>query len=92
MNENVIEWFQGDHTVSCTFSPGKFARRIVALHKKFPEEIEMILNKDNSVWAKIPIEFISIRKPKTVNLTEEQRQERAEQMKRVRQDRKKDSN
>lgn len=91
MKENVIEWFQGDHKVGCTFSPGKFARRIIALSKKYPEDVDMILNKDNSVYAKIPVEYISIRKPKTVMLTEEQRQERSERLKQVRQNRKKDS-
>jgi hypothetical protein len=89
LNENVIEWFTGDKTVSCTFPSGKFARRIIALHNKYPEEVEYVLNKDNSIWAKIPVEYVAIRKPKTVTLTEEQKKERSEQMKRIRQNRKK---
>lgn len=91
MNENVIEWLTGDNRASVTFPAGKFARRIIALHDKYPDEIDLVLNKDNSVWAKIPLEYVTIRKPKTVNLTDEQRKERAEKMKQIRQNRKKDA-
>ena len=91
MNENVIEWFKGDKQVSVTFSPGKFANRIIALHKKYPDEIDLIINTDNSVWAKIPLEYVSIRKPKQLNLTEEQLAERTERLKQAMQNRKKDS-
>lgn len=80
MNENVIEWLTGDETACVTFSQAKYKNRIKRL-KEQNEAIRMIENEDGSIYAEIPLDYASIRKPKQLNLTEEERAEIAARFK-----------
>ena len=66
MNENVIEWLTNDDCISVTFSQKKYVNKI----KKYAKEdkrIFMIENDDGSVFAKLPIRYLKLNKPRTVS-------------------------
>lgn len=77
MNENVIEWLNGEETAKVTFSQGKYKNKIKRLKEK-NDAIRLIENKDGSIYAEIPLEYVKISKPRKVELSEEEREEIAE--------------
>ena len=76
-NENVIEWLTGQEQASITATQRKLINRLRKLHQENPDEIVIIENKDGSVFAKIPVDWVKIKKPTKRELTEEERQEMA---------------
>ena len=80
--ENCIEWITGQHKCSCTISYIKYVNRIKALAEKCPDDVQIIAeNDDGTIFCKIPLKYaVKFTKPKTVNLTEKQKLERAERM------------
>ncbi len=81
VNENMIEFLKGDERATVTFSQERYKTRIRNLAKQRPEECQMVSeNKDGSLCAHIPVAWIKINP--TQQLTEEQREQRAETMRR----------
>lgn len=80
MNENVIEWLNGDATAKLTLTQGRFKNKIRRLRED-NEDIRIIENTDGSMFAEIPLEYIKIGKPRRVDLTDEERAEIAERLK-----------
>lgn len=78
LNENVIEWLTNQKEAAVTASQRRLVNRLKRLHEKYPDEVIMVNNSDGSVFAKIPVEWVSIRKPTKRELTEEERREMAE--------------
>lgn len=73
MNENVIEWFDGEDIAHVTYS-NRYAGRIKRLAEKHPDEVKIIAaNKDGSVLAHVPLKWVSVRRPRQVNMTDEQK-------------------
>lgn len=73
VNENVIEWLRGD-TVAAVTAPAssRLKGTITRLKAKCPDEVEILAaNKDGSIFAHVPVDWIVIRKPK--RLSEAQR-------------------
>lgn len=84
VNENVIEWLRGD-TIAAITAPNssRLKGQVVRLAEKYPEEVEIrVRNKDGSIFAHVPVSYVSIRKPRQVDYTEEQREQIAERLKR----------
>lgn len=80
VNEFVIEWLRGDDTAKVT-APASSAlcTRIRKLSREHPENVTIIAeNKDGSIFAEIPVKYVSIRHPRKVS--EEQRRAAAERM------------
>ena len=82
MNENVIEWLRGQNTVAVTLCTGnKFYNKLQKLAKSHPE-IQIKINKDGSMFAHIPLSWVKISPPR--KMSEEQKQQSAERLKKMR--------
>lgn len=79
--ENVIEFLENQERATVTFSQGRYKTRIRRLAAERPEECQIVAeNQDGSLCAYIPVAWIKINP--TQQLTEEQREQRAETMRR----------
>lgn len=59
--ENVIEWITGQHTISCTFSQGKYIKKVKSLAEKYPDKVKIIKeNDDGSIFCKLPIKSLKL--------------------------------
>ena len=77
--ENVIEFLENQQRATVTFSRGRYKTRIRKLAKSRSEECQIMAeNADGSLCAHIPVAWIKINP--TLELTEEQRQHKAEVM------------
>ncbi len=77
--ENGIEFIKDAETVVAQFSQGRFKTRLKRLAAKHPEECQILAeNPDGTLLAHIPVEWIRINPG--MELTEEQKQKRAEAM------------
>lgn len=81
MNENCIEWINGDTEATVTFSHGRFANKIIKL-AEHDNNIKLIaVNNDNSVTATLPLKYIKIGAPRKMSEAQiEQARERMSQM------------
>ncbi len=87
VNENVIEFLKDSEKATVTFSQGRYKGRIRKLAKERPGECRIVSeNPDGSLCAHIPTSWIKV-SPR-MELTDEQREERAETMRRLRNSRK----
>ena len=79
--ENVIEFTKDSERASVSFCQGRYKSRIKKLAADRPEECQIVAeNTDGSMCAHIPVAWIKINP--TYQLTEEQREQRAETMRR----------
>ena len=85
VNENVIEWLKGNKVAAVTApSSSKLKGMITRLNARYPDEVEILAaNQDGSIFAHVPVDWVVIRKPKQLNLTDEQRAELSERMKKL---------
>lgn len=75
LQENVIEWLNGQHTITCTLSQGKFISKVKKLKEKFPDKVKIIHeNEDGSILCKLPLKALKLSIIEK-ELTEEQKQE-----------------
>ena len=71
--DNSIIWAHDADTAEVTLSNRTSITRLKKLVESCPEECSIIAeNRDGSVYAKVPSAWISIRRPKQMNYTEEQ--------------------
>lgn len=85
-SENVIEFTKDAQTATLSLSQKRYISRVKELAKSRPEECKVIaLNKDGSLCAHIPVEWIKIGPPKKVS--EKQRELSRERMKALHQKR-----
>jgi hypothetical protein len=83
-DENVIEFIRNSKTATLTFSQGRFVHKIKKLAKENPDEVKIVYeNKDGSIVATIPVSYIHIYSSKR-EMTEEQRKEASERLKKIR--------
>ena len=76
--ENAIEWFTGSDRATVTLSSKRHITRIRKLAAAHPEAVEIIKEPEKNsgyLYARIPASWISIKAPKTFNLSDEQRRE-----------------
>ena len=83
LRENVIEFLQNEKIATVTFTQGRYITRIKELAKKKPDECQITrTNRDGSIVAHIPVTWIKINS--TIELSEENRKERSERMRKLR--------
>lgn len=86
--ENVIEFFKNAHSATVSFTNPKHIRKIKELYEEHKDDFKYFkLNSDGSVCAKIPLKWIRIGVGRTGakrELTEEQKKELAERLKKAR--------
>lgn len=78
-NENVIEFYNNANIITCTFSQGRYKSKIKKLAEEYPNEVNYIENKDGTIVAHIPINYLKISHPKV--LSEEAREKLSERAK-----------
>lgn len=75
--ENVIEWVRDSEQATVTLSQRRTITRVKELAERRPEDVQIVVeNKDGSIVAHIPTEWIKINPPK--QYTEEQKRKLAE--------------
>lgn len=69
MNEFTIEWLKGAEYVGVTVPSGTVLKsKLLRLAEKNPDEVKIIMeNKDGSLFAHIPINYIKISPPRQVS-------------------------
>lgn len=78
-NENAVEFITGEKTCTVSFTNQKYCNKMKKLYEKNSESFEVFeINKDGSVYAKIPLKWLKISVPRTMNMTDEERQKIAE--------------
>lgn len=78
--ENVIELVKDDKRATLSLSQRRTITRIKELAEKYPDKCEILAeNKDGSLYAHIPVEWVRINPG--MNLTDEQKAERAKRLK-----------
>jgi len=64
----------------------RFITKVRKLKEQYPDRVRIMAepeNNDGCIYCTLPVEWFTIRVPKKLNLTEEQRQERSERMRRM---------
>ena len=82
MRENVIEWLNGQQTVTVTFSQPRFINKVKKLAEVHSEVKIVAENSDGSICAHVPLKFIKLSAPR--QMTEEQREQARERLKNAR--------
>ena len=77
--ENVIEWVKDGERATLSLSQRRTISRVKHLAEQYPEQCQVLAeNKDGSLYAHIPVNWIRINPG--MELTEEQREKKAETM------------
>lgn len=84
--ESAIEWLRGDKEVTVTFpNATKESNRVKEYAEAYPDEVKIVRrNPDGSIVARIPKRYIRISRPSVREMTEEQRAEAAERLRKCR--------
>lgn len=62
--ENNFEFLKGQKTMSATISQLRLTNKIKKLAGRYPEEVKILKhNKDGSIYAKMPVNYLHIYKP-----------------------------
>ena len=79
-NEYVIEWVEGDKTATVTAPEGSaLSNKLIKLASECPDDVEM----KHSELFHVPVKWVSVRKPKQMNYTEEQLKARSDWMRQL---------
>lgn len=81
--ETCIEYLDIDKYATFCSSERKWINKIYKLKEKYPNEVHIeVSDEDNDgmIIAHVPKSWMKVSPPKKVNLTEEQKAERAERM------------
>ena len=87
-----IHYFKNDETMEITTADRKLMTKLRHIASKSQDVIidtEPTVENGGFMLALVPVKFIKISKPKTVNFTEEQKQAAAERMRKIRQNKNK---
>ena len=77
IQETVIEHCSGDVHATVTAAEYTSANRIRKLAEQCPAEVKIIYeNSDGSLLAHVPYKWVTIRPPRKLNLTDEQKRAR----------------
>lgn len=81
-NETAIEHIAGEELCGISTGERTMRNRLAKLAEQNPEQVKCIaLNEDGSVYYKVPWRWVTVRKPRTVNFSDEQRAAMSERMK-----------
>lgn len=83
-NETSFTRITGDGFASIYSSERAMMSRVRQLAQSRPEEVEVLVDSSEGVLAHVPANWLRLVPPKTVSLTEEEKQKRAERMRNMR--------
>lgn len=83
MNEFAIEWVKGAEYAGVTAPPGTALKsKLMRLAEKNPKDVKiLVVNKDGSIFAHIPMNYVRISPPRQVS--EEQKKAASERFKQM---------
>ena len=85
MAETVFEHVDGRQTFTISTDERSWRNRLAKLAIQRPEDVECVaVNRDGSVMYHVPASWIRVRPPRQSALTDEQKAERAENLRRWR--------
>lgn len=71
-NENVIEWIRDEERATLSLTQRRTINSVRKLAQKYPVECQIVAeNKDGSICAHVPVNWVKVRPPRA--LTEEQK-------------------
>ena len=82
-NENNIEFLTGQRKVTFTFTARKYINRIKKYKESHPDDVDFVENSDGSICGHAPLKWLKISPPRKVELTDEQKAERSERMRKL---------
>lgn len=75
IQDNNIEWYTGDKTVTLSFTQKKYVNKILKYAKTYSEIDVLAKNSDGSICAHIPLSWVKIFPPrKGRELTQEEKE------------------
>lgn len=86
MNENVIEWLDGEDVIAVTLHQKRFVNQVRNLAKQDKNVTILAENSDGSIFAHLPISYLKLRRNRTVNQTAEEKSEWADRMRQLREE------
>lgn len=83
MNEFSIEWIKGSEYAGVTVPSGTALKsKLLRLAEKNPDEVKIVVeNKDGSMFAHVPVNYIKISPPK--KMSDEQREAASERFRQM---------
>ena len=86
MNENVIEWLDGEDVIAVTLHQKRFVNKVKRFAEKDINVVILAENKDGSIFAHLPIYYLKLYPKTTAVLSEEEKSERAERLRQAREE------
>lgn len=90
VNENVIEFTRNQNRATVTFCQPRFVNKIKKLAEENSECEITAENPDGSIVAHIPTSWVRIQPPRTVEMSEEKKDELRERLENYRKNKKSD--
>ena len=84
LNENVIEWFDGDDTIAVTLHQKRFVNRVRKLAEQSENVVILAENPDGSIFAHLPLNYLKLSPKAKNNITVERKAELVEQVRKAR--------
>ena len=85
LKETAVDHLEGYKWATVTTGERKWLNKIAKLQEKSPEDVQVVAtNPDGSIVVHIPFDWVKLSLPRKVNLTEEQRTERATRLSEMR--------
>ena len=84
--ETCVEYIDVDKHATFCSSERKWINKIIKLQHEHPDEVDIICDPEENegvILAHIPKSWLKISPPKKLNLTEEQKAERADRMRKA---------
>lgn len=82
--ENMIDWQKDAKKATLTFSQPRMISRIRKLAKERPNDVKIVSDNGNVLYAYVPTVWVRVSPPKNVEFTEEQLKAYSERMKQLR--------
>lgn len=83
--ETSIDFMADENFMIVYTCEKKYIRRLEALKQQYPKKVQVIQREEDCISVKCPKAWFKFPKPKRkLNLTEEQKQDRADRMKKAR--------
>lgn len=88
--ENSIEWLTGQDRITVSLTQKRYITRVKKLAKQHENQVDFIENEDGSIIAHLPLTALKLSIITGREMSEEEKEERAEVLKRWREEQSKD--
>lgn len=79
-NETAIDHYNGDKMAGVSTGERKLINRLNKMAEKYPDDVKIVAVNQDGMYYKVPWRWISIRPPRKVVLSEEQKAELVERL------------